>query len=66
MFSFLQGYKTYLIAALAAAVQLLHVMGYIDEHTKTQLLTLLGTGAVATVAAKINRINQDKGDDKQW
>lgn len=55
----LQGYKTYIVAALTAIVTLLHSLGYIDEATYQALLALLGAGAVTTVAAKINRIQQD-------
>lgn len=58
----LQGYKTYIVAALTAAVTLLHALGYIDDATYQALLALLGAGAVTTVAAKINRIQQDVND----
>lgn len=57
MLTALQGYKTYLIAALTAAVTLLHALGYIDEATFQTLMALLGSGAIATVAAKVNRLN---------
>lgn len=53
----LQGYKTYIIVALGIAVNVAAMMGYIDEATRNSLLALLGTGAVGTVAAKLNRIN---------
>ena len=56
----LQGYKTYIVAALTAALTLLHSLGYIDDATYQSLLALLGSGAIATVAAKINRIQKDK------
>jgi hypothetical protein len=55
----LKGYKTYIVAALTAIVTLLHSLGYIDEATYKALMALLGTGAVTTVAAKINRIQHD-------
>lgn len=55
----LKGYKTYIVAALTAIVTLLHSLGYIDEAMYQALLALLGAGAVTTVAAKINRIQQD-------
>jgi hypothetical protein len=55
----LNGYKTYIVAALTAAVTLLHSLGYIDDATYKALLALLGAGAMGTVAAKINRIQSD-------
>lgn len=54
----LQGYKTYIIAALTAVLTLLKSLGKIDEATYQTLIALLGSGAVATVAAKINRMNK--------
>lgn len=53
----LQGYKSYIVAALTAAVTVAHMLGYIDDATYQNLLALLGAGAVGTVAAKINRLN---------
>lgn len=55
----LQGYKSYIVAALLAILAAAHALGYIDEATYQALLALLGAGAVSTVAAKINRIQQD-------
>ena len=55
----LKGYKTYIVAALTAAVTLLHSLGYITTEMYQSLLALLGAGAVSTVAAKINRIQFD-------
>jgi len=54
----LQGYKTYIIAILSAAVVAAHAMGYIDDATRDTLLGLLGAGAIGTVAAKINRMDK--------
>lgn len=51
----LKGIKSYLIAAVAAAVTIAHMLGYIDESTFQSLMALLGSGAVAAVAAKLNR-----------
>ena len=51
----LQGYKTYLMAALIAVVSVAHTLGYLDDATQQTLLGLLGAGAAATLAAKINR-----------
>ena len=56
---FLKGYKTYIIAALTAALTLAHSLGYIDEATYQTLLALLGAGGLSTVAAKIARIQVD-------
>lgn len=55
-----QGYKSYIVAVLAAAVTAAHALGYIDTATFQNLMALLGAGAVGTVAAKINRINPPK------
>jgi hypothetical protein len=56
MLKALQGYKSYLVAAVAAAVTVAHMMGYIDDTLFNSLMALLGSGAVATVAAKLNRV----------
>jgi hypothetical protein len=55
----LTGYKTYIIAALTAALTLAHSLGYIDEASFQTLLALLGAGGISTVAAKINRMQND-------
>jgi len=55
----LEGYKTYIIAAIVAVLAGLHAMGYIDEATYQTLLALLAAGGAATVSQKINRIEQD-------
>ena len=52
----LKGYKTYIVAALTAALTLTHSLGYIDEATYQTLLALLGAGGLTTVAMKINDI----------
>lgn len=54
----LAGYKTYIIAALTAALSLLHALGYIDDATHQTLLGLLAAGGISTVAAKINRMSR--------
>jgi hypothetical protein len=59
MFNFLKGYKTYIIAALTAALTLLRALGYIDEATYQTLLALLGAGGLTTVAMKINDIKSN-------
>lgn len=58
MLDFLKGYKTYIVAALSAVVTLLHAAGKIDDTLYQSLLALLASGGVATVAAKINRIQK--------
>lgn len=58
MLTMLQGYKSYIVAILSAAVMVAYSMGYIDEATRDQLLKLLAAGGLATVAAKLNRLNQ--------
>ena len=55
----LKGYKTYLVAALTAALTFAHSMGYIDTTTYQALLALLGAGGLASVAAKINRVQDE-------
>jgi hypothetical protein len=60
----LSGYKSYIIAALAAGVQFMYSMGYIDEATYQMLIGLLGAGAIGTVSAKINRIQKDIDNKK--
>ena len=54
----LQGKKSYIISALTVTLGILHMMGRIDDSTYQSLLALLGAGAVTTLAAKINRLNQ--------
>jgi hypothetical protein len=51
----LKGFKTYIVAVLAAAVTVAHMLGYLDESSFQSLMALLGSGAIATVAAKLNR-----------
>jgi hypothetical protein len=54
----LKGYKTYLVAILAAAVTAANALGYIDDETFKTLMALLNAGAIGTVAAKINRVDK--------
>lgn len=60
----LKGYKTYIIAILAATVTAFHTLGYIDDALFQTLMALLGAGAVGSVAAKVNRINNDIKNSK--
>jgi hypothetical protein len=59
MITWLQGKKTYAVAVLAAALTLLHSLGYIDDQTYQTLVALLASGGAATVAAKINRLKKN-------
>ena len=59
MWKALQGYKTYIIAILTAALTVAHALHYIDDATYQALMALLASGGVATVAAKINRMQAD-------
>ena len=54
----LSGYKSYIVAVLAAIVTFLHAMGYIDDVTFQTFMGLLGAGAVATIRAGINNSNK--------
>lgn len=58
MIDFLKGKKTYLVVALIFAVNAAYGAGYIDKETRDTLIQLLGAGAVATVAAKVNRVDK--------
>ena len=58
----LKGKKSYIVAALMVAVNVAYQMGYIDKNMHDSLLQLLGAGAVATVAAKMNRVDKQVGD----
>lgn len=60
MFSILQGYKTYIVAALAGLVIVLQQLGYLTSDQVQVLLVLLGASGAATLAAKINR-NAESG-----
>lgn len=60
--NWLKGKKTYIIAALMLIVQGLQMSGTITPELANELLKLLGMGAVATVAAKMNRVDKQVGD----
>jgi hypothetical protein len=53
----LKGWKTYIVAALTAVVTVTYSLGHISEEVYKALLALLGASGLATVAAKINRID---------
>lgn len=55
----LQGKKTYIMAGLIGIVTVAKYLQWIDDETANTLLGLLGAGTVATVAAKVNRV-EDK------
>ena len=54
----IQGYKSYIVGVLTAAVTFAHIMGYIDDALYQSLLALLAAGGLSTVAAKINRLGK--------
>lgn len=47
----LQGYRTYIIAALIGLATALHQLGYVDSTTYQTLLGVLGAGGLATLRA---------------
>ena len=49
----MKGYKTYIIAALAAAATGLHYLGYIDAGTYQTVIGFLGAGGLATLRAAV-------------
>jgi len=49
----LQGYRTYIIAALIGLITVGHQLGYIDSITYQTLLGVLGAGGLATLRAGI-------------
>lgn len=51
----LQGYKTYIIALAIGMLATAHKLGYLDDQSFNLILTLLGSGGLATLAAKMNR-----------
>ena len=55
MLTSLQGYKTYIVAALVGLVIALQQLGYITGDQAKTLLEILGAAGAATLAAKINR-----------
>ena len=56
----LQGSKTYILAGAIAVLSVAHSLGYVDDATHQTVLGLLGAGAAATMAAKINRTTAPK------
>jgi hypothetical protein len=59
----LKGFKTYIVAALAAAVTVAHMLGYLNDSAFQSLMALLGSGAIMTVAAKLNRASAQATTD---
>jgi len=55
----LRGKKTYLLAIAIGAITALHSLKFIDDATYQMLLALLNAGALGTLAAKVNRV-EDK------
>ena len=58
MKDFFQGKKTYLVALGIGAVTVAHSLGYIDDDTFKMLLGMLNSFGVATMAAKMNRVDK--------
>ena len=56
--NWLKGKKTYIVAFLMVVVNGLYMSGQITKEMHDALMQLLGAGAVATVAAKVNRVNK--------
>jgi len=50
----LSGLKSFAIAAAIIGVGAAYGLGYIDQHTRDALLTILGGGAVAALRDAIN------------
>lgn len=53
--SALRGYKTYLIAAVMAALAVSRALNWIDEATYQTLLGLLGASGLATLRAGVKK-----------
>ena len=51
----LSGWKTYATAIAVAVVGAGYGLGYIDEHTRDSLLTLLGAAGLASARHAISR-----------
>lgn len=51
----LSGKKTYLVAAAAAIVQFLVMIGTLDQETANYILSILGIGGVVTMRAAIKK-----------
>lgn len=56
----LKGYKSYLVAAGIGVASVAHSLGYIDAAAYAQILGLLGAGALAAIAAKVERKSPPK------
>ena len=51
----LSGYKTYIVAALTAALAAAHALGYVNDATYQTLLVLLGAGGLAALRAGVGK-----------
>ena len=51
----LPGKKTYIIAALVAGLAVLNYLGYIDDNSRDQIVTLLMGGGLATLRAGVSK-----------
>lgn len=57
--NFLQGKKTYIVALLVGALAAGKSLGYVDDETYKMLLGLLNSLGLATLAAKMNRVDNN-------
>lgn len=53
-----EGYKSYLVAIAIVAVTFAWQLNYLDDNTANTLFILLGAGGLATMSAKVNRIDK--------
>lgn len=56
MFSFIQGYKTYLVSIATAVYQLLVATNAISAKHQTQITLILGTGIVAALRSALAKL----------
>lgn len=53
--AFLEGKKTYFVAALVAVVAVAEFMGWIDMQTATSILGILGAGGLASLRSAVKK-----------
>lgn len=52
----LEGNKTYICAALIAAVTFAHAMGWIDDASRDTLIGVVGAGGLAALRAGVAKV----------
>ena len=52
----LSGYKTYLCAAAGVAILVVNALGFIPDHTRDELLNLVGFAGLAALRAAVGRV----------